>query len=53
MKVRLLAATALAALLALLLFTGGGSAKPKPQLPRGFFGVARNDEMKLGGPRSS
>lgn len=40
MKVRLLAAAALAALLGLLLFTGGGSAKPKPQLPRGFFGVA-------------
>ena len=40
MKLRLLAAGVLAVVLALALFTGGGSAAPKPHLPRGFFGVA-------------
>jgi len=39
-KLRLLAAGTLAVVLAFLVFTGGGSAKPKPQLPRGFFSVA-------------
>jgi len=39
-KLRLLAAGVLAVVLALALFTGGGSAAPKPHLPRGFFGVA-------------
>jgi hypothetical protein len=39
-KLRILAAAALAGLLALLVFTACGTAKPKPPLPRGFFGVA-------------
>jgi hypothetical protein len=39
-KLRILAALTLAGVLLLLVFTACGSAKPKPQLPRGFFGVA-------------
>ena len=40
MKLRLALATALVAVLGLLSVASGGSAAPKPQLPRGFFGVA-------------
>jgi hypothetical protein len=39
-RLRILAALVLAGVLALLVFTACGSAKPKPPLPRGFFGVA-------------
>jgi hypothetical protein len=39
-KLRLVVATALVAVLGLLTFAGGCSAEPKPRLPRGFFGVA-------------
>jgi hypothetical protein len=39
-KLRILAALVLAGVLALLVFAACGSAKPKPPLPRGFFGVA-------------
>jgi hypothetical protein len=39
-KLRLLVAAALVAVLGLLTVATGGSAEPKPQLPRGFFGVA-------------
>ena len=40
MKLRVLSALVLAGVLALLVFTACGNAKPKPPLPRGFFGVA-------------
>lgn len=40
MRVRLLVVAALATTLATLFFVGGGSAAPRPQLPRGFFGIA-------------
>jgi hypothetical protein len=39
-RLRLFAATSLAATLVFLTFACGGSAGPKPKLPRGFFGVA-------------
>ena len=40
MRLRILAALVLASVLSLLVFTACGSAKPKPPLPRGFFGIA-------------
>ncbi len=39
-KLRFAAATALVAVLGCLAFAVGGSAAPRPPLPRGFFGVA-------------
>jgi hypothetical protein len=39
-KLRLLVVAALVAALGLLAVASGGSAAPKPQLPRGFFGIA-------------